>query len=239
MEKKYLSPINSQSVVQSVIDRITEGIIEGELKPGDQIPTEHELSSLLNVSRNTVREAIRILIAYGVLEVRRAEGTFVCDGFSTKMLNPAIYTIILQKEGSYEQLIGLRKIIENGIMLLIKEQGIEKEEWNKISERCNALVCELEKDPVDVDAAADRDIEFHNEIARATHNDLVLVIHDVVVQLSKSSRYRTIEKVIEKGDKQYLIDTHKNLLDKLKGENIEELYAAINNSYFYWKDIYR
>ena len=35
MEKKYLSPINSQSVVQSVIDRITEGIIEGELKPGD------------------------------------------------------------------------------------------------------------------------------------------------------------------------------------------------------------
>ena len=41
MEKKYLSPINSQSVVQSVIDRITEGIIEGELKPGDQIPTEH------------------------------------------------------------------------------------------------------------------------------------------------------------------------------------------------------
>ena len=60
-----------------------------------------------------------------------------------------------------------------------------------------------------------------------------------MVQLSKSSRYRTIEKVIEKGDKQYLIDTHKNLLDKLKGENIEELYAAINNSYFYWKDIYR
>ena len=95
MEKKYLSPINSQSVVQSVIDRITEGIIEGELKPGDQIPTEHELSSLLNVSRNTVREAIRILIAYGVLEVRRAEGTFVCDGFSTKMLNPAIYLSLI------------------------------------------------------------------------------------------------------------------------------------------------
>lgn len=161
MEKKYLSPINSQSVVQSVIDRITEGIIEGELKPGDQIPTEHELSSLLNVSRNTVREAIRILIAYGVLEVRRAEGTFVCDGFSTKMLNLPYTQLILQKEGSYEQLIGLRKIIENGIMLLIKEQGIEKEEWNKISERCNALVCELEKDPVDVEAAADRDIEFH------------------------------------------------------------------------------
>ena len=79
MEKKYLAPINSKSMVQIVIDRITGAIIDGELKPGDQIPTEPELSSLFNVGRNTVREAIRILVAYGVLEIRRAEGTFICD----------------------------------------------------------------------------------------------------------------------------------------------------------------
>ena len=75
-------------MVQIVIDRISGAIIDGELRPGDKIPTEPELSAMFNVGRNTVREAIRILVAYGVLEIRRAEGTFVCDGFSPQIINP-------------------------------------------------------------------------------------------------------------------------------------------------------
>ena len=42
-----------------------------------------------------------------------------------------------------------------------------------------------------------------------------------------------------KEDRQYLIDTHKNLLDKLAGTNMEELYQAINDSYFYWRGVYK
>ena len=147
MEKKYLAPINSKSMVQIVIDRITGAIIDGELKPGDQIPTEPELSSLFNVGRNTVREAIRILVAYGVLEIRRAEGTFICDGFSPSMINPAIYQIILQKESRYEELIGLRKIIENGMMQLLMDMDIPQETWNRIERKCDILVAILQENP--------------------------------------------------------------------------------------------
>lgn len=239
MEKKYLAPINSKSMVQIVIDRITGAIIDGELKPGDQIPTEPELSSLFNVGRNTVREAIRILVAYGVLEIRRAEGTFICDGFSPSMINPAIYQIILQKESRYEELIGLRKIIENGMMQLLMEMNVPQETWSRIERKCDILVAILKEDPPDIQKAAEADIEFHEEIAKATNNSLVLVVHDVVVQLTRESRQKTIEEVVAKGDKQYLIDTHRNLVEKLQGNDANALYKAITDSYFYWKDIYR
>lgn len=239
MEKKYFSPISAKSMAQIVIDRITGAMIEGGLKPGDKIPTETELCEMFNVGRNTVREAVRILVAYGVLEIRRADGTYVCDKVSTQIINPAVYQLILQKEGNYDELIGLRKIVENGIMQLLLEQGVPQETWDKIQKKCDSLVTELEKEDPDIRQVANADIDFHEEIAKATGNSLVLVIHDLTVQLTRQSRYQTIEKVIEKGDKRYLIDTHKNLLEKLRGNNLGELFDAINDSYFYWKDVYK
>ena len=186
-----------------------------------------------------MREALRILVAYGVLEIRRAEGTFICDGFSPSMINPAIYQIILQKESRYEELIGLRKIIENGMMQLLMDMDIPQETWNRIERKCDILVAILQEDPPDIPKAAEADIAFHEEIAKATNNSLALVVHDVVIQLTRESRQRTIEEVVAKGDKQYLIDTHRNLVEKLQGKDANALYKAITDSYFYWKDIYR
>ncbi len=238
-EKQYLTPINSKSRVQIVIDRLTGAIMNGELKPGDRVPTEQELADSLQVGRNTVREAVRILVAYGVLEIRRAAGTFVCDGFSEQIINPMIYSVILRKENSYDDLIGLRKIVENGIMMLIMENGMSDSAYQAISESCDLLMKELDTEPPNVERILDADILFHQRVAQASGNDLVQVVHDMVVHLSRESRKKTIEKVLREGDKEYLKSTHKNLLEKLAGDNIDELYQAIIDSYFYWKDIYK
>lgn len=239
MEKKYLKPINTKSMVQIVIDRITGAIIEGELKPGDKIPTENELCELFNVSKSTVREAVRILVAYGVLEIRRADGTYICDSISPKVINPAIYQIILQKSNCYDELIGLRRIIEDGIMRMLMEMDVPEETWDKIQKKCDNLEAELKEENPDIQRIADADVAFHEELANATNNSLVLVVHDVVIQLTRESRHHTIEEILANGQKQYLIDTHKNLVEKLKGDNVTEMYQAITDSYFYWKDIYR
>ena len=76
---EYLKKINRSSVVQRVIDRLTQAMLSGELKPGDKIPTEMELSEQLGVALNSIREAIKILVYIGVLEIKRAEGTFEND----------------------------------------------------------------------------------------------------------------------------------------------------------------
>ena len=58
-----LKPIGQQSVVWNVIDQLTQAMTMGKLRPGDKIPTETELSESLQVSRNSVREAVKILVA--------------------------------------------------------------------------------------------------------------------------------------------------------------------------------
>ena len=87
----------NNNAVQQIIDAFTQQLVQGKLRPGDQIPTEVELAEKFGVARNTVREAIKILVAMGVLEIRRPVGTFVCKGFTEPMLSPMLYGIILSR----------------------------------------------------------------------------------------------------------------------------------------------
>ena len=72
MKNKMLS----QSVADSILSMIT---IEKRFSVGDKLPNEIELSEELNVSRTTLREAIRILVAYNILEIRRGKGTYITE----------------------------------------------------------------------------------------------------------------------------------------------------------------
>ena len=238
-KKRFLAPIYSTSVVQQVIHRLSNAIIARELKPGDKLPTEPELASLFKVGRNSIREAVRILVAYGVLEIRRPEGTYVCTDFSAKMINPMLYHIILQKENAYQDLVDLRKMIENGVMHMVLEKNITEAELNGIQLCCDKLVNRLKNTPNDTQAILEADIAFHDEIAKATRNSLIPLIHSVVVELTRDSRAQTIQEVIRKGDVQYLIDTHIRLMDVIRSRDFKNLDQALNDSYFFWKDIYQ
>ena len=128
LNSSNMTPINNESVVQQVINKIMDAIIAGELKPGEKIPTEMELNKLLNVSRNSLRSAIQTLRAYGILEVRRPEGTFVCDKVTPQMLHPMIYTIILNNdETAAKDVLDLRQVIDFGIANLLIQRGLSEE----------------------------------------------------------------------------------------------------------------
>ena len=89
------------------------------------------------MARNSVREAIKILVFLGVLEIRRPEGTFVCNGFSESMINPMIYGIILNQGDSYDSLMELREMTEAGVLRLAMEKQT-KEDMEGLSRRACA-----------------------------------------------------------------------------------------------------
>ena len=127
-QTKLLSPVGGESVVQQVINKITDSIISGELKPGDRLPPELELIEAMQVSRNTLRSAVQTLRAYGVLEVRRPEGTFVCESANPQILNPMLYSILLHEQESFQDVVGLRQMIDMGVSKLVLQQGLTEEE---------------------------------------------------------------------------------------------------------------
>ena len=72
-----LEPIKPKRISDQVFDQLRELIFRGELKPGDKVMPERELSAVLNVSRTSVREAINKLAVMGLLEQKQGQGTFV------------------------------------------------------------------------------------------------------------------------------------------------------------------
>lgn len=107
MKNKMLS----QSVADNILSMIT---IEKRFSAGDKLPNELELAEELNVSRTTLREAIRILVAYGVLEIQRGKGTFVTDN-AFKQPEAAYYAAIRGTEAEIKRILDYGRRIEEEI----------------------------------------------------------------------------------------------------------------------------
>lgn len=228
--KEFLRPIDTKSVVQRVINRLTKAMINKELKLGDKVPTEFELSKSLGVGRNSIREAIKILAAFGVFEIRRPEGTFVTNEFSEKMLNPLLYGIILDESNSLEQLKELREWIDWGILCLavVKAEDADISELEKSFENLKAALSEE-----DIPKIFEADNDFHIALNNAAHNSLFFKIADLIRVLTSEIRMRTIKKMSELDKLEELEIAHKNLLEAVKKNNSALSREVIVDGYFY------
>src|SRR5659263_89975 len=119
MNNKFgaIKPIDGESVVQKVINRITYAINEGHFKVGDKIPSEFELMEELHVSRNSLREAMKILSALGIVEIKRGDGTYICSQIKPSMFDSLIYDLILVCSTS-EEIVELRQTLDEAVLRL-------------------------------------------------------------------------------------------------------------------------
>ena len=117
MKNKMLS----QSVADNILAMIT---IEKRYSVGDKLPNELELSEELNVSRTTLREAIRILVAYEILEIRRGRGTYVTQKAQEQPQDlEQLSTVKVNAKDLYE----MRLIFEPEAAYLAAERGTDAE----------------------------------------------------------------------------------------------------------------
>ncbi len=91
MEQKksdWLTPVPKQSLSKMVVEKIKEGLISGELKPGDFLPSEAELSERFGVGKSSIREAVKMLEALGVVEICKGNGSRICSTVDASVMNP-------------------------------------------------------------------------------------------------------------------------------------------------------
>ena len=227
----YLTSLKKESVVQSVINRLTEGMKRGELKPGDKIPTEPELAESLGVARSSVREAIKILTYLGVLESKRHEGTFVCNGFEESMIDPMVCGISLNQD-SFENLMELREMTEAGMMrLAIKNH--DEAELAELENRLNDMAEIIGgTDEESIREFFEADDRFHDMIAVMGKNPMADKINRVVRTLTYAVRYETVSSMITRGKGQELYEAHRVLLEAIKQGDEEVLSNKVRESYF-------
>lgn len=151
-------------------DQIKQLIISRELRPGDPMPTETELCEILDVSRSSVREAIRTLSTLDIVEVRHGHGTFVGQMSLDPMVEALVFRGLLSPGGSLQS---LREVVEVRVAL---DRAMAE---SVIASRADLAVDEL-RGHVDemIDNAArgetflDADRAFHTRLYESTSNRL-------------------------------------------------------------------
>lgn len=206
----------------------------GDLKPGDKIPTELEMSETFGVGRNSIREAIKILVYLGVLEIKRADGTFVRSGFSDSMIDPMIYGIILNDDESYADLKEFREFMEQSIVRSALKKRTQ-DDVDKLYEKYCALEQAIFAEPLDVLKVFEADNQFHDTISEMIHNALMFRINSVVRTLTYSLRLRTVTHMLENKHQQDLLKVHKDIYEVIRDQNYERIEEVIHNSYLYDK----
>ena len=226
----YLKSLRKESVVQSVINVLTDAIRSKELQPGDKIPPEPELAESLGVARSSVREAIKILTYLGVLESKRSEGTFVCDGYKESMIDPMVYGILLNQD-SFENLMELREMTEAGMMRLAIEHH-EDRELDELEAILGEMKKALELKENRVDTFFEVDNRFHDKIAEMGKNPMADKINKVVRSLTHAVRYQTVSAMILSGKSDKLLDTHVQLFNAIRERDDTDLSEKVRSSYF-------
>ena len=164
---KGLSNIKSKLLAEEIEERILQYIIQTPLEIGTKLPNEFELGERFGVGRSTIREAVKLLVSKGILEVRQGSGTYVISTTPPE-LDPLGLQGLGDKMSLALDLVNLRMILEPGIAEMAALNATE-EDIKKLREICDITERKIRNDE---DYIHD-DIQFHTCVAECSNNKVV------------------------------------------------------------------
>ncbi len=228
MEDMFRVREGRPSAVEWVIEKIKELLIDQKLSPGDMIPNEISLAESLKVGRGTVREALKILSAYGVVEIKQGHGTFVSSASNKRLFDPQLFQILVQ-DRDYKSLTQVRQLLEEGIVKLVIESASD-EELALLDQSMKEFQKELSDDHPSVQKAGILDLQYHRLLARFSHNSIVENIYTFVIDLFT----KTINPIHEGVD-----EVHKQLHQAIMDRNSEKAVEAVRSHTAIWVWAYK
>jgi len=204
-------PIQSARLYEQVVQQIEERILNRELEPGDQLPSELALAEQFGVSRTVIREATKALRAKELVEVQLGRGTFI-TGSASQILHSCFDQLVRNSnENCVEDLNELREILEPHITAL----AVERADDMDIEAMQNAILS-MQNSIDDAATFIAADLGFHDALAKATKNPLANQLISPILNLLSEQLIRTF---INQGEVKYTltremrIEQHKRILD--------------------------
>jgi DNA-binding FadR family transcriptional regulator len=174
-------PVRTVLAYERVVEQVEEAIETGSLCPGERLPSERELMVQFSVSRSTVREALRVLQARGLVRSRPGDpnGAEVLP-FSPAALHKSMTTLARVEELSLAELVQFRMVLDSSAILLAARLRTE-EQLAEMSAAVAGMRAALDGgQETGYDAFGAADVDFHDAVARASGNKLIQICTDVV-----------------------------------------------------------
>jgi len=227
-EAGSMVPVDDGTVVQKIINRITLAIHEGRFQLGSKLPSEFELMDELRVSRNSLREAMKILSTMGIVEIKRGDGTYICDQIKPSLFDSVIYDLILVSS-SNEEIIELRQTLDEAVLRLAmkkcSDDDIAQLEQYITKMRYHFTNGEISK-------AAKLDYGFHLFLTDCCRNPFFSRIIKGVYSLFENSIEKNIrtEELFAKAD-----EHHQDIVDCLRSRDFNKIEETVAKSLSSWR----
>ena len=175
------SPIQSESIAQSVVRQIEEALLSGVLIEGGKLPTERELAAQLNVSRPKVRDALQELEKRELISIRHGDGAYV-QQLTGSAMSPALVALYLRHPSAIYDHLEYRQQQEAFASKLAAERATDTD--RKIIQ---SVVKQMKSAQANLDHehGAALDAKFHKAILNASHNRTLIHMMNALYQLNK------------------------------------------------------
>lgn len=187
MSDTSFGPVKKKTLLaEEITSSILSLIKERELSSGDKLPPERELAVMFNVSRASLREALRALSAMNIIEMRQGDGTYIASLEPQRLVEHLEFVFSLD-DSTFIQLFEARKIVEVGIVSLAA-QRITDEQITALEESLNQAEDSLDK----TESFLAADLALHKTITEAAGNPILERFMASISQLGFASRSRTV-----------------------------------------------
>ncbi len=224
MENSCLnSKVNKETISRIIIERITDALLNGELKPGDRLPADTEFAQMLGVGRNSVREAFKILEAFGVLNIERSEGIYICSEYTDGILDPLLYGIILEKDAREESASLYRTYLKSLLIMVIDR--VNEEDMANFKNKIGWLRKYVsEGDARRIYAGV---LEVNSYLAELTGNRLAVRLNDVLEKLCRKRGMEVINKAEDTGNIVKIIERYEQIAEWMEKQDKTALAAFL------------
>lgn len=193
----------TKKAYEIVIDSIKEQIMNQELVLGQGLPPEREISEKLGVSRNSVREALKILTVMGVVSSRQGAGNYISGNFKGYMVDALSMMFMLDKL-DYDQINQIRIGLEMQAYALAVKNA-ETKDIIELQEYVNAL-----------DQSTDNDKKIHYAIAKASGNVLIVNILDALSEVMDIFIFEMRREILRTEKRKGMLqEAHKQIVECL------------------------
>lgn len=207
-----------------VIDYIKKQIRNGELNIGGKLPAERELSEILGISRNSVREAIRTLDIMGVISSQQGAGNFLTGNFENNLVE-SLSMLFLLNQIDYRQVSELRRALEMEALMLAIDHITDEEIQTLVK-----IVSQLERESEANNVVLDK--KMHYNIALASKNTLIINILQALSEILDKFIVDLRREILSQEDsRKILIQAHNEMLESLIKRDKNLAYESINKHF--------
>ncbi len=224
-----LDRVKHKSVVQKVIDALILQIKNGELKPGDPIPSQRALAKDFRIGRSCVREALQALSLANIIRIKPGKGAFVSELSLQSIINPANVQLSI-KQGDLLDLINVRLILETAAI----REAVHKAtpgDIEKLHSHLKNSKTYLKENKIDLYYY--EDYEFHKTLFSCTKNKILISIFNFIFEMFMGGIKETAKVP---GSTIRGMKWHNEIYNKIKNKDVQGAEKALRNHIFQVKE---